>query len=426
MKKFIKNIILLFFCLSLINIAKAVKVSPVKVELTIPRGQSQNITLTVTGSKGMNTENLMIYPTDLSINKMGVYTFEKMGNSKFSAVSWIKLDETRLALSEGQKKELKFKISVPLNAQPGEYYSIIMIEPVGATRIEVKDKPMAIYFKSRIYVAIILNVPGRIYEKKAQASSAEMIPVNKELIQEIKNETISGSYKDDHQLFYALPNFEQLAEKTLIVSTFRNIGNSHLFVSGIAIIRSEDKRTNFGQVKLLAMGNPKDEVFTFPGDERNFIGVWDKKLPKGKYVVDVMFDYGNKVKKAISQTAFSINRKVHIDENKTGFLVVEKKVDIQIPVGALRTKVVKVFNSDCRPINVSFVSDSWIKVEPQSLTIEPGKSKDVKLIVSNDGKSPKRTTIIVKPDRGLVSEISLSVEEKSKITKKITKKERPK
>jgi len=412
MKKTTKNIVLLFFCLSLANFANAFKVSPVKLELTIPKGQSRNVALTLYGTKGTNVENLLVYPTDLSISKTGVYAFKKIDDSKFSAASWIKLDEARFTLNEGQKKELKFKISVPLDTKPGEYYSIVMIEPVSATKIEVKDKPMAVYFKARIYVAIILNVPGRIYEKNGQVTSAEMIPISKELVQEVKNETIKDSYKDSHQLFYALPNFEQFTEKTLIVSTFRNLGNSHLFVSGVAIVRSEDGRTSFGQIKLLAMGNSKDETFTFPGDERNFIGVWDKKLPKGKYVADVTFDYGNKVRKATSRSTFSITREVSINENEAEFLVVEKKVDIQVPVGALRTKVVKISNSDYRLINVTFVSDSWVRVEPQSLAIGSGQSKDVKLIVSNDGKSPKKTTIIVKSDRGLASEIVLSVNEK--------------
>lgn len=418
MKKTARSVALLFFCLSLANFASAFKVSPVKLELTITKGQSQIVVLTLNGSKGANVENLRVYPTDLSISKMGVYAFQKIEDSKFSAVSWIKLDETRISLNEGQKKELKFKISVPYDAQSGEYYSIIMIEPVSATKVDIKDKPMTVFFKSRIYVAIILDVPGRIYEKSGQATSVEMIPISKELIQQVKNETTKDKYQDSHSLFYALPNFDQLADKTLVLSTFKNVGNSHLFVSGVVNIRSEDGRTNYGQVKLLAVGNSKDEAFTFPGDERNFIGVWDKKLPKGKYVADVTYDYGSKVRKASFRSNFAIAHEVNIDENKSEFLVVDKKIDVQIPVGALRTKVVKISNSDYRSVNVSFISDPWIKIEPQSLTIDPGRSKDIKLIISNDGKSPKKATIIVKPDRGMASEIELSMsEQKPKTTK---------
>lgn len=55
-----KMIVLFFSCLILVSFANAFKVSPVKLELTIPRGQSQEIILTLNGTKGMNVEKLMV------------------------------------------------------------------------------------------------------------------------------------------------------------------------------------------------------------------------------------------------------------------------------------------------------------------------------------------------------------------------------
>lgn len=413
-----KRILIAALIFVLANFASAFKVSPVKLELSIPRGQTREILLTLNGTKGANTENLVIYSTDLSISKTGVYTFQRNENMKFSAAQWLKFSDTNILLQESQKKELKIKIAVPIDANPGEYYSIIMIEPEKDTRIRSKEKPLAMDYKVRVGVVLLLDVPGRIYEKAGKALSTEMIPVTAELIQQIKAETLGNKYDNKHELFYAIPDLEKMADKTLILGTFQNFGNTHLYVSGLATIRSKDGSTSFGQTKLIGMGNTKEQVFTFPGDERYFFGVYENQLPKGEYRCDVMYDYGNKVKKATISSNFSIIREVNLDENKVEFLIVEKEIDIQVPVGALRTKVLKILNSDYRAINVSFVSDSWIQVEPKSFTLEPGKSKNIKLTIFNDGKSPKETTIVVRPDRGKPSEIKLSVAEKNKAPKK--------
>jgi hypothetical protein len=416
-----KRILFSILLLALVNLANAFKVSPVKLELSIPRGQTREVILTLNGTNGAGVEYLSIYPTDLTISKTGVNTFQRIEKLEFSAVPWIKFSEANFSLSETQKKELKFKISVPLDANPGEYYSIIMIEPEKDTRVRAKDRPLAMDYKVRIGVVLLLDVPGRIYGKTGKALSTEMIPITAELIKQIKAETLSGKYDSKHSLFYTLPDFEKMANKTLILGSFQNFGNTHLDVSGSAIIRSKDGRTSFGQTKLIAMGGGKEQVFTFPGDERYFIGVWEKHLPKGEYRCDAIYDYGDKTKKAMSSSNFSIIRETNPDESKAQFLIVDKNIDLQVPVGALRTIVAKISNSDYRVINVSFISDSWIQIEPQSFALEPGQTKNIKLTISNDGKSKKEATIVAKPDRGRPSEIKLSLTEKAKVPEKLKK-----
>ncbi len=410
-----KQIALIVLLMALVNFANAFKVSPVKLELSIPRGQTREIVLTLSGSKGANIENLMVYPTDLSVSKTGVYTFKRIENSKFSAVPWIKIDDTKISLNEAQTKTLKFKISVPMNANPGEYYSIIMIEPEKNSRMSSKEKPLAMDYKVRIGVVLILDVPGRVYAKTGKALATEMISITPELIQQIKIETMSGRYDGKHELFYALPDLEKMANKTLILGSFQNFGNTHLYVSGTAIVRSKDKRLNFGQTKLMAMGNTKEQVFTFPGDERFFIGIWDKQLPKGEYIIDVVYDYGDKIRKATAGSDFSISRELNEDESKNEFLVLDSKIaELKIPIGALRTRVVKVSNTDYRTINVSAMSEDWIKVEPKNFTLQPGQSMNVKTTISIAGyKQPiMETKIIFQPDRGMPSELKIQIKEK--------------
>lgn len=367
--------------------AFAVRVTPARLDLTIKRGTTQEVVLILMGSKSVKPEELMVYPTDISMAQDGGLKFDRLVDFKHSAVPWIKLAETKYTLLEKQEKELKFKIKVPLNAIPGEYYSVIMVEPTEFSNLRIKDKPLMMQMKSRIAVVLVVDVPGRIYEKKGKA---------------------------------ILVSAKEIDNKLKINSTFMNEGNIHLDVSCITSIRSKDGKTKFGQVRLLGTGNPKEETFVFPGNMRDFEGVLDKQLPKGEYVVDAMFDYGAKIKKAMASSNFSIVRETDVDESKTEFLIVDKKIEAQVPMGALRTKVVKISNSDYRAINVSFVSDSWIQVEPKSFALEPGQNKNIKLTISNDG-SRKETTIVVRPDRGMPSEIKLSLTDKPAIADKSRK-----
>ena len=381
-----KKIAILFcLCLMLTSFVSAFRVTPARLDLTIPRGTTQELVLVLMGSKSVKPETLTVYPTDISMSREGGLKFDRLEGFKHSAVPWIKLGETNYTLMEKQTKELKFKISVPLNAVPGEYYSVIMVEPTEFANVKVKDEPLMLRMKSRIAVVIVIDVPGRTYERKGEATSVSV---------------------------------QETDGKLKILSTFYNVGDIHLDVTGMASIRSKDGKMSFGQIKLLGTNNPKEPAFVFPGNMRDFEGVLDKKLPKGEYIIDAMFDYGYKFKRANTSSPFSVIRETDLDESKTEFLIVDKKLDIQVPVGALRTKVVKISNSDYRAINVSFVSDSWVRVEPQSLALNPGQSRNIRLTISNDGKSQKETMVIVKPDRGMSSEIKLSISEEKPKSKK--------
>jgi hypothetical protein len=377
-----KQIILIVLLMALVNFVHAFRVTPARLDLIINRGTTMEVVLALTGSVSTKPETLTVFLTDISMMRDGGLKFERLEGFKHSAVPWIKLEQANYTLLEKQTKELKFKISVPRSADPGEYYSVVMVEPTEFTNIRDKNKPLMMQVKSRIAVVIVIDVPGRIYEKKGNALSASVQEEN-------------GKLK--------------------ILSTFNNDGNIHLDVSGTASIRSKDGKTRFGQVKLIALNAIKDEAFVFPGNARDFEGVLDKQLPKGEYVVDVMFDYGAKIKKAITSSDFSISRETNADESKNEYLVLDSKTaELKIPVGALRTKVVKVSNTDYRAINVSVESEDWIKVEPKNFTLQPGASRNIKTTISIAGyKQPiMETKITFRPDRGMPSELKIQIKEK--------------
>jgi hypothetical protein len=379
MKRVILNFLLLIL---FIGYANAAKVAPVKFELSIPRGQTQEFVLNLMGSVGEKNQNLVIYPSDFSMARNGALCFDLIKDSKNSAVKWIKINENKLTLVESQEKKVVFKISVPFEAVPGEYYAVVMVEPESFTKIkDTGNKPVVLKMKTRVAVVITIEVPGRIYEKKGEVSEIRILET------------------------------EKLVK---ITSAFSNTSDIHLDVSGKAIIRSVDSRINYGEFPIRALSSSKDEAFIFPKSVRDFEGSLDRQLPSGEYLVEVIYSYGD-MKKSKKIEKFSINRKVSVNEKDNEFLSLKnKEFNLYIPSNGRRTQVVSLTNTDYRDLNIDVViPDDWVKVIPNKLVLKPGEVRNIMFTLSASGydekSQMKESTVCFKTDRGKPSDLKFRI-----------------
>lgn len=371
------SLIFLMLCLTMSQ-AFATKVSPVRYDVSIARGASQEFKINLTGSKGAYNQNLMIYPSDLFMSRTGALSFDIIVGNKNSAVSWIKMERNELSLLEEQSKELKFKISIPSNATPGEYYAVIMVEPKTFTDVKDKKNPVMLQMKTRVAIVVVLDVPGRTYEKKGEIGETKVLETDK-LVK--------------------------------LSSSFKNTGDIHLDVLAEATIRSADGKINFGKCKLKALSSAKDEAFIFPSATRDFEGALDRQLPKGDYIAEVSFDYGYAFRKATKTVKFSITRETLLDESKAEFLSLKtKEFRLLIPQGASKMQVIQVTNIDYRPLQVTAVEMDWIKVSPSSFTLKPGEVRNILLnikVPTYDASLIKEATLSLKTDRGKASDLQI-------------------
>lgn len=389
-----RKMLLCFALILFISCAYAAKVSPVRFDITIARGSSQEFKLNLIGSKGLYNQDLMIYPSDLSMNRIGALSFDTIPGKKNSCIKWIKMETNKISLLEEQSKELKFKISIPSNTAPGEYYAVIMIEPVVSFDIKDPKNPIVMHMKSRVAVVIVLDVPGRTYIKKGEVSDIKILETDS-LIR--------------------------------ISASFKNTGDIHLDALGEAIIRSVDSKTNYGKFNLRALGSPKDESFIFPEAIRDFEGVLNRQLPAGDYLAEVSFNYGYDFKKARQIARFSVKRKIEVNEDKAEFLRLNNQdLKLLIPQGGRRAQVVTVTNIDYRPLNVSITADDWVKVAPNNFILKPGEVRNIMLTMSvaeYDTSLKKEAVIQLKTDHGAGSEIKILVSgAKEKLTSNEVKK----
>ncbi len=375
--KLTKTLLILFLAIFSVSKINAARVTPVRFDMSIAPGQSQEFTLNLSGSKGEYSQSLMVYITDLSMARNGAFGFERTESSS-SAAKWIKLENQKMTLFENQTKPVKFQVSIPANATPGEYYCIIMVEPEKFTDLKDKVKPIMMQMKTRVAVAIILDVPGRVYEKKGEATEVHVLET------------------------------ENLLK---ISSTFKNSGNMHLDVIGEATIRSADGRISFGKFNLKASGSSKPKTFILPGAMRDFEGSLDRLLPSGEYRIDVSYNYGYDFKKATRSEKFTVVRKKPLKENAVELLALgTKDLKLLVPEGGRRTEVIKLTNLDYRPLAVEISADSEvISISPSKVVLKPGEVRNVMATVSikkYDGEK-KEGVITFKTERGLSSKIKV-------------------
>ncbi len=373
----------ILFCLTLIlfiSYAYAVKVSPVRFDMTIARGVSQEFVINLTGTKGSYNQDLLIYPSDLFMSRVGTLSFDTIVGNKNSAINWIKMENNKISLLEDQAKEIKFKVSIPSNATPGEYYAVIMVEPDKFTKIKDEKNPYAFKMKTRVAVVVVLDVPGRAYEKKGEVTEVKILETD---------------------------------SIVKIASTFKNTGDIHLDVVAEAIIRSADGRVNFGKFDLGALSSSKKEAFIFPDAMRDFEGALRRQLPTGDYMAEVSYNYGYDFKKAKQIEKFSVKRKISLNENSNEFLSLKnEELRLLIPKGGRRTQVVTVTNTDYRVLNVDIASSDWVQATPSILNLKPGEVRNVMLTISAtdyDLSQEKETTLSFKTDRGKSAEMKVFI-----------------
>lgn len=135
-----------------------ISVTPTKLTVELAPGQQQTGEYTVIND-GNRAANLKVYPTSYKIDDQnGRYeAIYETDWSRALLAKWISYDETEFSLQPGEKKVVKFRISVPENVPAGGQYAMLMTEIQPS---KTAEKNATILTKKRIGLNIFSHVAG--------------------------------------------------------------------------------------------------------------------------------------------------------------------------------------------------------------------------------------------------------------------------
>lgn len=371
----------LFLALSLVlcaNKSLAFYFSPFVLEMELKKGETYKQTFIV-GNTSSKSIKCAVTVSGWELLRSGEVVCETAQNS-YSAAPWIKIKEIEFNLPAGSEKKIEAEITVPNYASAGDYFASVAVK-ASVEDIERKGvtQPIETCFRS----ALQIHISG-----PAPSIKAEIIEL-KVALPEVKEQDI--------KIFAALKNFSRV----------------HLDARAQVEIRNSAGKI-FDRFDLYGAGkNVRGEAFIYPEGMRDFWGSISRPLPEGEYVAEISFSYGSRFRAIKAAIDFVVNPELGQRQKEFLTLIVEPElVEIEALPKSFRTKTIKISNFDFEDLEVKIVSQKdWLKVKPNLLKIQPGKSRSCRIEISLSDAVEREGRIFVLPERGKAKTIDVIVKE---------------
>lgn len=136
----------------------------------LPAGASKEGALDLVNN-AKATMQVELYPADAYNTPDGALTGPLLGEASKNTGNWITIETSKLTLSPGQSRRVKFKMSVPAGTNSGDYFAFVFVQPSEVEKPDPKktptpgDKPpVSINVKvvQRLGICIWERVPGQL------------------------------------------------------------------------------------------------------------------------------------------------------------------------------------------------------------------------------------------------------------------------
>ena len=349
-------------------------VSPLKQEVSLKPGEEGKVRITLTNNirNGPDvSQAVQLSVADVKVSESGALEFLERGVLGNSASRWISLTKVDVTVEPRQSNIVECAISVPLSAQPGEYYSAVLVAMATPGR---NEKGVVVQY--RIASGIFVTVLGRTLSRHAKVGTCEVV-WPQTASREAATQPASAARPAPPEL-----------PKVLVA--LQNVGQARFDGSGKITLLDGRSRIMF--TAPLTTGRP----CVFAGDTRLFEAIIAKPVPAGKYVIRVDMDYQSSWARARqelpveilpAQAEMLLAMKKRLREESAVAEVLPEKISPTIPAGATRSLAVAVRNISDGPIQYvasvssgsNLAANSWFTVRPQGFTIYKGGRQSVEL-----------------------------------------------
>lgn len=144
------------------------RLTPLRSELTIERGQSAEVELSVrnvTGQEapaGVNLLDFVPNPDESGAAKV-IVDREAYGDNPFSLLEFVELPDAKLVNSDTDTA-FKVRVSIPETAAPGSYFGVLQVGPADAADLSGEDGGGAVGLSATVGSLLLVTVPGDTVE----------------------------------------------------------------------------------------------------------------------------------------------------------------------------------------------------------------------------------------------------------------------
>jgi len=358
---------------------------PPIIELMVTPASSQTFYISLTNQSDIDM-NCNMSVKAMAISEAGLpYPVD---NAERDAQAWIKInDENTFLLKAQENRRIRCTIKPPLKVKPGGYYAMILSrlsrpQNIKGARSNMKTSVRLTYQFASVLMAIVkgANVQARINPDGATIFAG--------------NRTASGI---DRNWYVIVP--------------IRNDGNIHVVLEGNVEIYSQS-----GQL-VKKMGLIAGKGYILPEQRREFRAEGSGPLPDGVYVANIRLGQTDISKYATERIPFYVmNGQVHpgspdessssaLDETSQGFILNKNALSLEGMARGRKIQVVRITNITSKPIEIESLIRKWdqdaegnvlfpestkhgnsldtnIVITPMAFTLEPDRTKNVKLVFS--------------------------------------------
>lgn len=349
-----------------------ISLSPLVLELSGQRGTNVPFSISLINHSSLQTVRFKAYVAGLTEGRRGDYSPAIPDEGLYAASSWITLEQDAFEIPPGSGYELKGTVTIPRDAPPSGYATIIMeLQPeerIGSAALSIE------YIQQ--FVTAVEIVVGNRHVRSAHIDSMTVIPSRS--VPEYR-----AAFGDNAVVF---------------VGSLFNDGDVHVSGRGTLIIRDERGR----RVREVPLGGGRGVVL--PQAVVDFVSVL-RGLSPGKYEMQTIIDYGG-ARPAIGRMQFELGdeevgvsqivagRAVRIDAGPT-------LLQYEFPRPGYRAQTITVVNRDDVEVEVAvsleelandeggepivvepgvvmpYSAVAWGEVRPATFTLRPGQRRNV-------------------------------------------------
>jgi hypothetical protein len=107
-----------------------------------------------------------LYPVDAATGANSGLVYLSSADPRTDVGAWITLDQDELTLGPGENRIVKFTVTIPRDARPGQHLGGLVAENA-QTEVQPQQGALQVNFQRRMVTAVQVNLPGASVEKLA-------------------------------------------------------------------------------------------------------------------------------------------------------------------------------------------------------------------------------------------------------------------